>query len=116
MNLKQPIQISDERVDEIADSFRITKTTPRNRFGGGGTWVTGTMGGHKFEALVFPEHAEFDWCELDDSKISKLLVRDGRGATVAHFERGWDVEPTNDEARAIVDLLAAGLAETVFDA
>jgi hypothetical protein len=32
---------------------------------------------------------------------------------VAAFERGWDVQPTTPAARTIVDLLCAGLAETV---
>jgi len=34
----------------------ITKTTRRNS--GGGTWVRGTCNGYRFDALVFPEHAE----------------------------------------------------------
>jgi hypothetical protein len=33
---------------------------------------------------------------------------------VANFDRGWDVEPTTDIAREIVDFLAAGIAEHVF--
>jgi hypothetical protein len=35
---------------------------------------------------------------------------------VANFDRGWDVRPTSDEAAAIVDFLAAGLAQHIFGA
>src|SRR4051794_38014866 len=78
-------------------------------------WVTGTIADHYFDALVFPEHAECESYELGDSRISKLfLQRNSDRQTVAHFERGWDVEPTNDLARQLVDLLAAGLAEFIF--
>jgi hypothetical protein len=33
---------------------------------------------------------------------------------VANFDRGWDLQPTTDDARAIVDFLAAGIAEHTF--
>ncbi|HBO44118.1 MAG TPA: hypothetical protein DD670_09340 [Planctomycetaceae bacterium] len=75
----------------------------------------GTIGGHKFNALVFPEHAECAEYELGESRISKLwLQRIADGATVVNFDRGWDVHPATETARAIVDFLAAGLAEHVF--
>lgn len=97
---------------ELLATLRITKNDGRRV---GGRWVTGTIAGHAFDALVFPEHAECETYELGDSRISKLFIRrDADRATVAHFERGWDVEPQNDLARALVDLLAAGLAEMIF--
>lgn len=93
-------------------TFRITKRTGRTN---GGNWVTGTIGGHTFEALVFPEHAENPSFELGDSRISKLCVREqGTRVEAACFDRGWDRKPTPPAAKAIVDLLSAGLAETVF--
>jgi hypothetical protein len=99
---------------ELLESMRIKKIE-RSAFSGAGKWVIGTMGGHRFEAMVFPEHAECASFELGDSRISKLLVQrlDDR-QTVAHFERGWDVKPTTPVAGQIVDLLAAGLAEHVY--
>ena len=49
------------------------------------------------------------------SRISKLCVREkGTKTNAACFDRGWDTKPTTPAAKAIVDLLAAGLAETVF--
>jgi hypothetical protein len=34
--------------------------------------------------------------------------------TVASFDRGWDITPNSEMATAIVHVLAAGLAETIF--
>ena len=33
---------------------------------------------------------------------------------VLNFDRGWDIEPANDTVWAIVDFLAAGLADTIY--
>lgn len=104
-----------EEIGELLDSFQIRRINRRNH-GGGGTWVTGTIGGHKFEALVFPEHAECESYELDKSKISKLWIQKiSEPKPVAHFDRGWDVRPTTKIAQIIVESLCEGLAETVFE-
>lgn len=96
---------------EIAKHLQITKRTRR----GDATWVTGRVLGHRFNALVFPEHAEIGEFELERSRISKLFVqrREG-GQTTAHFERGWDVRPRTEIGQAIVDYLVAHLAELVY--
>jgi hypothetical protein len=96
---------------EIGDDLTITKMT--RRAAGAGTLVCGHLNGHRFDALVFPEHAESPDYELADSRISKLWVqRLADKATVANFDRGWDVQPATDEASAIVDFLAAGSLTT----
>ena len=98
---------------EIGDDLVITKTT--RRASGAGTWVIGTIAGHRFDALVFPAHAENPDYELHDSRISKLwLRREADKQTVCNFDRGWDVRPTTDVAQAIVDFLTAGLAEHAY--
>lgn len=98
---------------DIGDDLTITKTT--RRAAGAGTWVCGRLNGHRFGALVFPEHAEVAEYELGESQVSKLFVqRLADRATVANFDRGWDVWPTTDEASAIVDFLAAGLAQHTY--
>jgi hypothetical protein len=100
---------------EIGDDITITKTT--RQAAGAGTWVRGRLNGHRFGALVFPQHAENPEYELGENRISKLWVqRLADKAEVANFDRGWDVRPTTDEAAAIVDFLAAGLADHVFNA
>lgn len=93
--------------------FEITKTTRRDA--GAGTWVIGRLAGYRFNALVFPAHAECpDW-ELDESRISKLwLQRRSDRATVFNWDRGMDVPATSDEVQALVDFLAAGLADHTY--
>ena len=98
---------------EVLNTLQIKKV--ERRTSAGGAWVQGAITGHRFDALVFPEHAEVPEYELDDSRISKLWVqRISDRETVANFDRGWDVRPTTEIARTIVDLLAAGLAEHVY--
>ena len=98
---------------EIGDDLAITKTT--RRAAGAGTWVIGTLNGYRFDALVFPEHAECPDFELGDSRISKLWIkRLADGNTVVNFDRGWDIRPADATAQAIVDFLAAGLAEHTY--
>lgn len=96
---------------ELLETLKITKTEHRAV---GGTWVTGTIAEHRFEAVLFSDHATCPDYELDGSCISKLWVQRISDRTqVACFDRGWDVQPTTPIAQQIVDLLAAGLAETV---
>jgi hypothetical protein len=103
---------TNNHIRQIDRPLRIqrTKRSPYN----GGTWVRGTLAGHAFEALVFAEHAESESYELERSRISKLCVRDAADRVVACFDRGWDRTPDDEIAQAIIDLLAAELAEAVF--
>ena len=99
--------------DDLGDDLRITKTEGRANVGG--TWVNGSIAGHTFQVLVFPEHAECEAYELGTSRISKLwLRRQADRKVVANFDRGWDLEPTTDAAQEIVGFLAAGMAEHTF--
>jgi hypothetical protein len=98
---------------EIGGDFEVHHITRRNAVGG--TWVIGKLSGHVFNALVFPEHATVADYELGDSRISKLwLLRIADTKTVVNFDRGWDIRPTEATAQAIVDFLAAGLAEYIY--
>ena len=104
---------NDANHHDIGDDLVITKTT--RRAAGAGTWVIGTLNGHCFEALVFPQHAECEDYELDDSRISKLWIkRLADGQVACNFDRGWDIRPTTEIDAAIVDFLAAGLAEHTY--
>ncbi|HEV2971769.1 MAG TPA: hypothetical protein VGY55_17475 [Pirellulales bacterium] len=100
---------------DLGDDLVITKTT--RRASDAGTWVCGTIAGHRFDALVFPEHAENPEWELDESRISKLwLARPWLHGhtTVFNWDRGADVLAADPVAAAIVDFLCAGLAEHVY--
>jgi hypothetical protein len=99
---------------DLIETLRITKVERRSS--AGGAWVRGTIAGHRFSALVFPEHADNPEWEIDDSRISKLWVkRISDRATVYNWDRGADVQSASEMAARIVDLLAGGLAEVVLD-
>jgi len=104
----------DEAID-LGDDLRLTATEERNV--GGGTWVSGTIAGHGFDALVFSGHAENPDYEIGgDSRISKLgIQRLADKVMVYSWDRGLDQAPSDAKAAAIVDFLCAGLAEHVFN-
>lgn len=105
---------TNPRNAKIGDDLRIAKTTRRATYGG--TWVLGTIAGHEFSALVFPEHAECPEYELGQSRISKLwLERMADNTVVVNFDRGWDRRPANATAAKIVDFLAANLADLIYN-
>ena len=97
---------------EIGEDLDIMHVSRRQA---GGAWVLGCLNGHRFDALVFPLHCVGLGFELAESKISKLQVqRLVDHVTVANFDRGWDVQPVDDAAWAVVDFLCAGLSDHVF--
>jgi len=98
---------------DVGHDLEITKTT--RRASGGGTWVCGTLSGHRFDALVFPEHADNpDW-EIGDSRISKLWIqRLADKREVFNWDRGPDRMAIDDTALQIVDFLAGGLADHIY--
>jgi hypothetical protein len=96
-----------------AEGFRVTKTT--RQAAGLGTWVMGWVGSYKFQALVFPAHADNAGWELGTSRIAKLCIRRGRtNRVVMNFDRGWDVQPQDETVQVTADVLCAGLAEHVY--
>jgi hypothetical protein len=98
---------------DLGFDLQITKTTRRTSVGG--TWVSGTIHGHRFDALVFPEHADIPDYEIDDSRISKMWIqRLANEQVVFNWDRGADIAAADTTVQAIVDFLAAGLAEHIF--
>jgi hypothetical protein len=106
--------MKENAANEIGDDLAITEKT--RRASGAGTWVCGTIHGHRFDALVFPEHADNpDW-EIGDSRISKLwLQRISDRKTVYNWDRGADVPAADATVQAIVGFLCDGLAESTYD-
>lgn len=110
-----PDPTAPDAPDDIGFDFRLTRLS--RAAAGAGTWAIGTLEGHRFDALVFPEPAMNPEFEIPGSRISKLWVqRLADRATVVNFDRGWDVQPTDATAAAIVGFLAAGLADRVYGA
>jgi len=98
---------------DVGDDLQITKNERRKS--AGGIWVRGTLNGHRFDALVFPEHAECPDYEIGDSKISKLWIQRISDKTqVYSWDRGLDVPAQTPDAQKIVDFLCAGLADYVY--
>ena len=98
---------------QIGSDVRIIKTT---RVGAGaGTWVCGHMNDHRFDALVFPEHAENREWELGDSQITKLFIKQlADGQTVFNWDRGPDREASDEPTECIVDCLCEYLAGEIY--
>jgi hypothetical protein len=89
--------------------------TLRPRESCGGTWVLGLVAGRRFQALVFPGHAEGPGHELEESRISKLWVQRLSDRTVVfNFDRGEDLPARDHATRAVVEFLAGALANRVF--
>jgi|GEM_PF-4805717 len=113
----QPVELQDTQQDEEAmgeaiKTFEIERITPRQA---PGRWVTGTIAGHSFEALVFREHAESESYELEKSRISKLQLRQIHGdQIVAEFDRGWSTEPSTPVARLITRIFTKALARLAY--
>jgi hypothetical protein len=112
-NANNPTDTRPEEGD-LLDTLEITKVQRRTSAGGG--WVTGRMAGYRFQALVFPEPAlNREWEVSGDSQISKLWIGDANGREVYAWDRGPGTPAADETVEMIVGLLAAGLAETVFE-
>jgi hypothetical protein len=99
--------------EEIGDDLEITRVS--RQAAGPGTWVLGRLNGHRFDALVFPALAENPAWELPGSRIAKLWVqRLANQRVVFRWDRGPDVPAADARTAALVDFLAAGLADYVF--
>lgn len=95
-------------------NLQITKTT--RQAAGSGTWVCGRVGQtYRFDALVFPEHAENPGYEIGSSRISKLWIwRTDNDRMVYGWDRGLDIDATTPEVRQVLDGLCATLARLTY--
>jgi hypothetical protein len=101
--------------DDLDVGFDLEITNMTRRASGACTCVSGTLSGHRFEALVFPEHAENPDYELGDSRISKLWIqRLADKREVFNWDRGADLNANDETTQAIVDFLAGGLADHIY--
>ena len=101
--------------DDVGPVLEITRMT--RRASGGGTWVSGRVAEYRFEALVFPAHAESEEYELGRSRVSKLWVqRLADKQTAFNFDRGLDVGPADSATERLVAFLCTKLADRVYPA
>jgi len=92
--------MTTETRDDLGDDLEITKIT--RQAAGSGTWVRGRIDGHRFDALVFPEHAEQSSFEIgrhpDQQDLDRtdfgwhdgLQLRPGLGCTTHKRSRPTD--------------------------
>ncbi len=71
-------------------------------------WITGTVtvGGKKYtvNAKTYLEGSEFG---IDEGPVSKLWVADAKGNTIINYDRGWDVEPTEENDKVFEEVMKA---------
>lgn len=97
----------------IGGDLQFTKKKPR--LSCGGLWVSGTVAGYRFSALVFPEHADDPAWEIGDSRISKLLiVRLNDTEIVFNWDRGMDTPARSAKTKAVLNFLTANLANRIY--
>lgn len=64
-------------------------------------WTTGKLNGYDYQVKHYREGSVFG---IEEGKISKLhIVKNGK--TVVNYDRGWDIEPVDSEARAVYESL-----------
>jgi len=105
MTTKTKPNKAEGKAPQFHDDLKIRNIEARTT--AAGDWVSGTVRGHQFQALVFPEPAENPSYEIS-SGISKLWVQEiETGRTVFNWDRGLDISPLTTEAKEIVDLLCS---------
>jgi hypothetical protein len=98
---------------DLDDNLQITCVATRDM--AGGTWVKGTLSGHRFSALLFAGHADEADYELGESRITKLWIqRLADRKTAYEWDRGISVPATDELAGLVADFLAGGLADYLY--
>jgi len=90
-------------------------------------WVEGTLeetlpdrtfvaDSYSFQAKVFDNGSKFG---INHGRISKLTVwknelgrRDSDRVIIANYDRGWDVQPTDETAKDVLQRIVTGLEDT----
>jgi len=100
-------------MSDVLEGVEIERLEPRG--GIGAVLAHGRIGPFKFEALVYRERAGRGEWELRGGRVGMLkLKRAAGGETVFHWDKRLVVKATTAQAGEAADLLAAGLAEHIF--
>ena len=62
-------------------------------------WVNGTAGGYTFNAKVYDEGSVYG---VNEGRVSKLSIRDEYGREIVCYDRGWDIEPQDENLKNLV--------------
>lgn len=54
--------------------------------------------------VTFKQFKEGNVFGINGGRISKLTINKGK-EKVANYDRGWDIEPTDDDTKAVLELL-----------
>lgn len=77
----------------------------KNPFEGFGQWkeaiIENKGKNYKVTFKQFEEGSEFG---INGGRISKLTINLGK-EKVANYDRGWDIEPTDEDTKAVLELL-----------
>jgi len=66
-------------------------------------WTEGTINGYKYWVKYYENGSEFG---IDEGRISKMTIRKaGTTRDLCNFDRGWDVEPTEEVMEVYQQLL-----------
>ena len=77
-------------------------TAKFTKFDNSSNWVDGEVGKYKFQAKLFDTPSDYG---INDGRVSKLCIWDDDvrlqkfdilEASVVNFDRGWDIEPTEE--------------------
>lgn len=70
-----------------------------------GMWAEGTIliggKGYRYWVKHYVRRSEFG---INGGKISKCMIKRG-GKIVCNYDRGWDVEPVDDNTRVALEIL-----------
>jgi len=90
-------------------------------------WVKGTLeetlpdrtfvaSSYSFHAKVYDEASKFG---INHGRVSKLMVwknelerKDSDRYIVGNYDRAWDIQPTDDTEKAVLQRIVEGLAQT----
>lgn len=85
-------------IDEAMKAYEMDKKHPRQM---GGKYMKTEKNGMTAVFLVFEQPSET--YGIDGGRISKLEIRDNNKKFLANYDRGWDIQPENTEAKKFLD-------------
>ena len=88
----------------MTTTFTITETKKgTGPFNYNGGWIEGRIDDYTYQAKVYACGSQFG---INDGNISKLWIcHTATREVVVNYDRGWDIEPTDEHIKEMVDAL-----------